>query len=236
MFIIPTLCNSQRSISATNFHLLCDPTSPLGCNRCRPKKITICCDLCNPNDFSYLNFPSPTPKPRGPQKSTIKNFTMTSVDRELKAALFEWRARTAPVKFPSALVRDFGAKILLSNDIINRIVTCAQAGKLSSTADLSKETKWKKKLVSKFSESLLAIVHIHRPIDTPPEISMEAGPPIRKTAGPTKCSACGNTGHNSKSIGTSELSLESDICMSYIRGEPKLPKANRELSSNVREG
>jgi len=161
---------------------------------------------------------------------------MTNSDRELKAALFEWRARTAPLKFPPALVHNFGAKILLSNDIINRIVACAQAGKLSSTADLSKETKWKKELVSEFGESLLAIVRIHRPIEPPPEISTEVGLSTRKTAGPVKCSACGNTGHNSRSIVTSELSLKSDISISYIRGKPKLPKAIRRASPNVREG
>ena len=214
-----------RFLLATNFHLLCDPTSPLGCNRCRPKKFAICCDLCNPDSFSYLDFPSPATKPRGPQKSTIKNFTMTSVNRELKTALFEWRARAAPLKFPHALVHDFGAKILLSNDIIDCIVMCAQAGKLSSTADLSKETKWKKELVSEFGESLLAIVRIHHPIDPPPKTPTEAVPSTRKTAGLVKCSACGNTGHNSKSINTPEyFSLKCEISIHTSEANRNCPK------------
>jgi hypothetical protein len=158
---------------------------------------------------------------------------MTSVDCDLKIALFEWQARTAPVKFPPALVRDFGAKVLLFNNIINRIVMCAQAGKLSSTADLLKETKWKKELIGEFGKSLLAIVCIHRPVNLPPEISMEAGPPTCKTTGLGKCSVCGNTGHNSKSIGSPFCANLTFLYTEANQNCPKQAEQHRQMLMKV---
>jgi len=192
----------SHDFTAQTFHLLCDPTSPSGCSRCRPRSATVCCDLCDPDAFEYLNRTSTDPKARAPAKSSIKKFDMTATDYNFQAALFDWRDESAPRKFSAAIIEDIGSHIFMSDEIINRIIKCAHVGKLSSLSDLHKETKWRKEWVQEFGESILALARQFyppqpaRPMDSP---SNDTGATSRKR-GPFKCSACGNLGHTSTSF------------------------------------
>ena len=191
---------SHDSLTAQHFHLLCDPTLPSGCPRCRPRPTTVCCDLCESDAFEYLNGTSTNLKARAPAKSSIKKFDMTATDHSLRVALFDWRDESAPHKFSAAIIEDIGSHIFMSDEVINRIVKCAHVGKLSSLSELHKETKWRKELVQEFGEALLALVRRFyppqaRPVDSSPN---DTGTATRKR-GPFKCSACGNLGHTSTS-------------------------------------
>jgi hypothetical protein len=79
-----------------------------------------------------------------PQKSNIKPFPMMTVDKALKTALYDWRNRTAPLEFRPSILKTLGSKVFISDQIISRIVECAHAGKITTTAELIKETGWRK--------------------------------------------------------------------------------------------
>jgi hypothetical protein len=126
---------------------------------------------------------------------------MTSKHRELQNALFDWRDLTVPLKFKSSIIENFGPGIFISDDIISRIVDCAQVGKLHSVAQLIKETSWRDDWANEFGQSLLRVIHEHYPVQAaPPQATgttadtRESAP--RKRAQP-RCSACQELGHNS---------------------------------------
>lgn len=179
-----------------NVHLLCDPS---GCTRCQPRNSKVCCDLCNPDSFAFLDPPtSLSTKPRALQKSTIKPFEMTVVDKAMKIALFDWRDRTAPLEFKPAVLKTLGSKVFISDHIITRIVECTHTGKITTTAELFKETGWRKKWCEDHGESLLAVIRVYRP--TTPVIdsnSTTTNTTLPRKRAPQKCGACGELGHNS---------------------------------------
>jgi len=130
---------------------------------------------------------------------------MTSKHHQLQDALFDWRDLTAPVKFKPAIIENFGPGIFISDDIITRIVDCAQVGKLDSVPRLVKETSWRDDWAKEFGPSLLRVVHKYYPVlAVPPQAAStadgstadarESAP--RKRA-PQRCSACQELGHNS---------------------------------------
>ncbi len=106
---------------AKDDHLLCDPALPGGCTRCRPRTFPVCCDLCNPEAFQFLNFEI-TSKEKQPGKSHIKGFKMTDISRQLQIDLFNWCNEKANIKFPQAHVEDFGGGLLLSDQHVERIL------------------------------------------------------------------------------------------------------------------
>ena len=63
-----------------------------------------------------------------------------TVDKALKTALYDWRDRTAPLEFRPSVLKTLGSKVFISDQIIARIVECAHAGKITTTAELLKET------------------------------------------------------------------------------------------------
>lgn len=122
---------------------------------------------------------------------------MSTTSHNLKTALFDWRDENALVKFNPSVVATLGSCLLLSDEIILRIIDCAQAFKLTTIADLIKETGWREDWAEDLGGSLLSVVHKYWPIPQPLTIS-EAG--SSKKRGTITCSACGGRGHNSKSI------------------------------------
>ena len=203
--------------------------------------MTVCCDLCNPEAFDFLNASAASSKHRGPAKSNIKKFTMTTTDHKLQAALYDWRDDTAPLKFSAAMIEDIGSHLFISDEIIDRIVKCAHVGKLSSVSDLHKETRWRRELANEFGDALLRVVRQFYP-PPPPQApapsnsgsgtSQDSAPSSRKRA-LYKCSACGNPGHTSMFL----------VCFTYplalilrrTRCKPRLPEEERESQSTTRE-
>ncbi|KAF9471648.1 hypothetical protein BDN70DRAFT_887875 [Pholiota conissans] len=193
--IVPTLYfnNDQKQ---NNSHLLCDTTAPDGCTRCIPPPPCGCCDLCKPDEFLAYHVPAAERPPKTSNKSNIKPYKMSTVDFDLKNALQEWRRRTALIKFNASTVRTLGVRILMSDNILARIVDCAHAGKLTSIEDLSKESGLTKDRINEYGDELVKLILVYHPLPAPPTAVTDN--PTRKRA-PPRCRACLNVGHNSSS-------------------------------------
>lgn len=129
-------------------------------------------------------------------------------DNSLKTALFDWRHHHAVVKFGNLVVRRLGAKLLISDEIIERLVTCAHSEiRLSTVEHLITETKWRKDWAEEFGESLLKVIHSHFPqlkalaIATPTSDTGTAQPDVIQSADQNngkrkyRCSKCKGEGH-----------------------------------------
>ncbi|KAF4569523.1 hypothetical protein EYR36_009316 [Pleurotus pulmonarius] len=80
---------------------------------------------------------------RAPGQSSIKAYTPSQVDHDLKNALIAWRKDKAPLILGNLAFRRFGVQPFLSNEIIQRIVDCAHMRKIQTVKDLAKETRWR---------------------------------------------------------------------------------------------
>jgi hypothetical protein len=192
--------------TAPHDHTLCNSSTPNGCLRCAPSPPSLCCNLCNPEYFKKFNVVSSLPAMNlnPPRKSHIKPFEMTPTCKELRHALFDWRKGHAMAMFGESVVERLGAKLLLPDESIDRLVACSQAFKITTVSDITKETGWTNEdnWVEKLGESLLAILHKHFPLPLPlplPEIlvTTENGTLLAKQK--RSCSACGATDHIRKS-------------------------------------
>ena len=86
---------------------------------------------------------------------------MTLKDHNLQDALFDWHDIKALLKFKPDVVENFGPGLFISDDIITRIVDCAQAGKILTVTQLTKETSWCDDWAKEFGPSLLLLIHEH---------------------------------------------------------------------------
>lgn len=139
----------------------------------------------------------------------------------LQRALWDWRDQTAKFEFPPGVFSEYGANLLMADDILQRIVDCAHAGKISTIDDLQKQTRWKPSSAAKHGEQLLSIIIKHRPAPNPHSAALTN--PTRypgtvpQTGGnaqigttrdnaqtntlgtrrraPPRCTACGQMGH-----------------------------------------
>ncbi|KAH9847345.1 hypothetical protein C2E23DRAFT_714524, partial [Lenzites betulinus] len=128
---------------------------------------------------------------------------MDSQDIELHAALNALRREKMLAKYGRAHLNNLGASYIMPNDTLKRIVDCARARKLTSVANLFRETKWD--LATKLGEEVLCVVNRYPQVsrdplqDTPvnPTDAAAAGPlaAAKRVAAPRKCSACNATGH-----------------------------------------
>ncbi|KAM6503169.1 P-loop containing nucleoside triphosphate hydrolase protein [Amanita muscaria] len=177
----------------SNDHLICNPSQPTGCAHCAPKKIDICCDLCHPSFFNQYQM-DPDQQSRGTAKSHLKCFEPTESDLRLKDDLFKWRKEKALVKFGRCLFETLGANLLMSDEVIERIVACVHSRKIKSLDDVTRETGWTNEAswVAEFGGSLMEVIQTHSPPAAP------LGE--KQKRGPSTCTACGQSGHRSKSI------------------------------------
>lgn len=169
--------------------------------------------MCNQEHFATVGVvSSQAPKP-APRKSHIKPFETTSGDRDLRTALREWRDAQALIKYGSSTCRTYGSKLLMSDEIVSRIVECAHAHKLGTLANLRKETHWRNDFVDEYGPSILALVQAHHPISAPsvpsePSTSLPgeaaptsgvvpSAPAANRKRRPPTCSRCRQVGHNS---------------------------------------
>ena len=113
--------------SAPHDHTLCDPSTLNGCSRCSPKPPSICCDLCNAEYFKKFDIISESSAPAAnpSRKSYIKAFDMTPTCKDLRHALFNWRRDHATTMFGESVVERLGAKLLLPDEVVERLVACS---------------------------------------------------------------------------------------------------------------
>ncbi|KII86189.1 hypothetical protein PLICRDRAFT_114321, partial [Plicaturopsis crispa FD-325 SS-3] len=233
---VPTLYfgNDKR---VNDDHKRCDPTDANGCQRCAPRTSRLCCDLCHPDDFAeFAIAPANVAKQKAaPKKSNIKKFDMGAADHNFKRALVVWRQEKAVLQLGRILVRTYGPKVFMSDEIVDRLVECAHAHKLTNVEGIKKETRWRADWAEKYGPSLLELVTAHYPAPAPPATVLRPGAletnlantatnrsPVvaattqkRKTI---KCSRCNQEGH----ISTSFISRGRGCSNSYIFQGPML--------------
>jgi hypothetical protein len=211
-------CDSRELIVtlsvATEDYKLCNTELPSGCSRCAPKIARVCCDLCHP--LFFIQYRAGFEKQsRSAAKSNVKPFEMSQPDRNLKAALIQWRRETALQNLGPAVVRSYGAKVFVSDQIVERLVVCAHAFKLAGVDDIVRETGWRKDRAEEHGDAILKVIYAHIPLPImarPPifsrvpltdgiddashtaQVNTDAGPTTRKRRA-AKCSKCHQEGH-----------------------------------------
>lgn len=191
---------------------LCNSSLSTGCLRCNPQSPPdTCCDLCFPDTFAdntMNNITNTRPTRSGP--SRIKAFESTDHHRNLRTALIAWREQAALQKHGKMVIRRYGSQILMSERILDRLVLCAQAHKISTVGCIKREIQWKANLADTYGAAIVSLLHEHFPL--PSTSSVTRLPPTKASNGetnttgsvvedsnkvPTKrtCSACGQQGH-----------------------------------------
>ena len=221
--VVNVYFGNDKACDMINDHHRCDPILLSGCPRCAPKPLLLCCDICHPDQFASFGT-VPLDELRDSEasdsevetgKSRLKPIDMTS-DKSLlllKEKLFDWRDRKATERFGPGLVATHGSHMLMGDPTIDRIITCAKAGKLPNVARLITETKWRKDLAELYGPSLLTIIHDSFPDQyapkkrrkkkklLPPAASSAATLDTAITVVPPRnmrCGECGRSGHNHK--------------------------------------
>ncbi|GBE79277.1 hypothetical protein SCP_0204750 [Sparassis crispa] len=79
-------------------------------------------------------------------------------------ALFQWRDEITVKKFTESAFTNFGGNLFLPTTIVQRIVDCAHAGKLTSLEQLKKEVAWRKDWMDEYGKPILEIVRLSHPL------------------------------------------------------------------------
>ena len=155
-------------------------------------------------------------------KSRVKSGEFTAEDQKLKTAIFFWRRTHAIEEYGEIAVQEYGACLLISDRLVDRLVLCARSGKLSTVASIFKETGWRRDWAGTHAPSLLALILSHAPAAPLPVPQPSTGPliasssatestsdtvaapqPTKKARAKQQCSRCkglslSSSGHNSK--------------------------------------
>ncbi|KIJ12990.1 hypothetical protein PAXINDRAFT_14203 [Paxillus involutus ATCC 200175] len=148
-------------------HRACDPSNQGGCSRCAPLTTSVCCDIHHPDAF-HLFDSSFVPVPKLPNRSRLNKFKMGPKEYELCEALEDWReGKTREIHGELNLI-DIGPSLVMPDDILDRIVTCAHYLKIKSVDDLRRETHWSK--TNQFGAEVISVIHHIIPIPITPAV------------------------------------------------------------------
>ncbi|KAH9914611.1 uncharacterized protein B0H18DRAFT_1144264 [Fomitopsis serialis] len=186
----------------------------------------LCCVLCSPDApcFAAVAPRECDVAPPQPRASRIKkDTTISPAGHDLRTALDTFRRERTINKYGRALLDSLGASAVIPDDVIDRLVECAQARKIKSVDDIQREVgkKWGK--AREYGEAVTNIIMRFFPMDspfvtapltprpqamnataagvrpstTPNRRALPGTPtPSRPTVRQYKCGACGQTGHN----------------------------------------
>jgi hypothetical protein len=73
-------------------------------------------------------------------KSRVKASEFTGEDHNLKTAILAWRQTHAIEEYGKNTVQEYGACLLISDQLVDRLVLCARSSKLHTVASIFKET------------------------------------------------------------------------------------------------
>lgn len=186
--------------------MMCREELPEGCPRCFAKKTVICCELCTPTHFEGFAHVDIEKKATAPARSRIKDYVAGVPDFSLRDALHTFRREQTAVKWGRAALRDLGPGMFMSDAILQRIVDCAQYGKIDWQNTLAKETHWPNS--SSHGNQIIAIIALHHPKPIPPPLlistplhSVQPHAVSSQLSGPSesvkscKCSRCRSLSH-----------------------------------------
>ena len=104
--------------------------------------------------------------------------------------------------FGESVVERLGAKLLLPDEVVEHLIACSQAFKITTVSNITKEMGWTNEdnWVEKLGESLLAILHEHFLL---PQAQSDILVTTENRSLPSKqkhsCTACRATDHIHKS-------------------------------------
>lgn len=152
-------------------------------------------------------------------KSRVRSGEFTAEDHNLKTVIFAWRRTHAIEEYGENAVQEYGACLLISDRLVDRLVLCARSSKLLTVASIFKETGWRRDWAGTHAVSLLALIHSHTPLSAPRSVralTATTGPltasssvtestsdivtapqPAKKTRAKQQCSRCKGLGLNS---------------------------------------
>ncbi|KAF7371520.1 P-loop containing nucleoside triphosphate hydrolase protein [Mycena venus] len=189
---------------AASDHIQCRDDLPEGSPRCAVKSPPICCELCTPTyfeSFAIVDLPKPPPVPH---KARIAAYMANAQDMNLRDALHEFRRAATIKKFSRAVLKNSGPGVVMSNEMLQRIVDCAHFYKIESREQLDKETRWAG--TTEFGDEVITLIQEHCPKPLAPVESDStplaarndntvASSATTKVVKPRKCSKCGSSGH-----------------------------------------
>lgn len=175
----------------------------------------MCCDIHHPLAFSSSDPIIVHQPPRLPIRSQLAKYTMGPQECKLCEALEDWRdEKTVEIYGRSHLI-DLGPTVVMGDSVLDRIVDCSHFEKIKIIEDLRKETHWS--VNDDLAREVITIIHRIIPISlyttTPlqqrplsntvsaPNNGLAQHPALNPPAGVkrvSRCSACGQPGHNSK--------------------------------------
>ncbi|KAJ7182546.1 hypothetical protein C8R43DRAFT_829069, partial [Mycena crocata] len=121
----------------------CRPDLPEGCPRCVAQTPRICCELCNPQFLEMFGrVDLPLREQAAPRRSRIASYHTDALDMNLRDVLHGFRCTTTVPKFGCIVLKNSGPSIVMSNEVLQRIIDCAHFFKISSTEQLARETQW----------------------------------------------------------------------------------------------
>jgi hypothetical protein len=140
---------------------------------------------------------------------------MTPSDIKLKHALLQWRQEQMVAKFGPLLARKYGARYLLADELVQRIVDCVHGSKITSVEGIERETHWNG--AKEHGLSLWAVIKANASIPTPSEPSTDSLPTRGATSADQaprkrKCGKCNGEGH----IGESHIKSTTLDILPYI--------------------
>lgn len=127
---------------------------------------------------------------------------------KLYDALEDWREEKTIQVYGWAHFQNLGPTLIMPTDVLTRIVDCAHYFKISSKADLARETKWDE--VENWGTEVVELILKILPLPAPPLPSPApttlrmlpiqgtgtVSAPLTASRKLVTCSRCGNTGHN----------------------------------------
>ncbi|KAI0337895.1 P-loop containing nucleoside triphosphate hydrolase protein, partial [Trametopsis cervina] len=194
---------------AVSDHLLCDPSQPLGCQRCLLPLARLCCDLHNRLAIDTLHPATSIDKPAHiPARSRLRKFDTIRQDMDLRDVLDDWRIEKTIAQFGEGTYEDRGPGLVMPDETLRRIVDCVHHHKINSGEDIRRETKWGR--ADQYGAELVMLIReLYPVVDVQPRAAMSTAPLLRGTttvvAAVTKaarimtCGACGKEGHTKRS-------------------------------------
>ncbi|KAF7338859.1 p-loop containing nucleoside triphosphate hydrolase protein [Mycena sanguinolenta] len=175
-------------------HKQCRPDLPDGCPPLRRTAYF--------EQFGLVDLP--VKDQAAPSRSRIpSSYEADALDMNLRDALHAFRRAATITKYSRAVLRDSGPGVVMSNEILERIVDCAHHFKIQSVEQLTRETRWA--FASEFGMAVVDLIKEHRPWPEPPpapETSTPLAPRNNNDETPTgrsiqvrKCSKCQASDH-----------------------------------------
>ncbi|KAF8179485.1 hypothetical protein K438DRAFT_1938411 [Mycena galopus ATCC 62051] len=186
-------------------HRECQPRFTNGCPRCVVETPALCCELCSPDDFvDFARVTLAKPKQQ-PSRSRLADYVRDKDDCSLRADLHLLRKERTIQVISAASFRSHGAASIMPDEVLDRIVDCAHFHKITTPADLLRETHWHR--VAEDGERVLSLISMHKPVPLPAPDALIFGTPSRApnvNSAPStskaarRCGNCFQLGHNSR--------------------------------------